>query len=58
MEYEAHGFLTATAEPFHQTVIAVFRVRSGQVVSCRDYINPLPLLEVFASLGDPHPADT
>ncbi|WP_328344131.1 nuclear transport factor 2 family protein [Micromonospora sp. NBC_00421] len=51
VEYEAHGVLTATAEPFHQQVIAVFRVKNGQVVSYRDYINPLPLMEALASLG-------
>jgi len=30
------------------TVIAVFRVRNGQIVSYRDYINPLPLAEALA----------
>ncbi|MFG1866693.1 nuclear transport factor 2 family protein [Micromonospora arborensis] len=31
-------------------VIAVFRVRDGQILSYRDYINPLPLLEALASI--------
>jgi ketosteroid isomerase-like protein len=45
VEYAAHGSVVATGAPFRQTVIAVFRVVDGQVVSYRDYINPLPLLE-------------
>ncbi|MCZ7437602.1 nuclear transport factor 2 family protein [Micromonospora sp. WMMC241] len=44
VEYEAHGTVVATGAPFEQTVIAVFRVRDGLVVSYRDYINPLRLL--------------
>ncbi|MFG1674518.1 nuclear transport factor 2 family protein [Micromonospora sp. NPDC049282] len=44
VEYEAHGAVVATGAPFEQTVIAVFRVRDGLVVSYRDYINPLRLL--------------
>jgi hypothetical protein len=31
-------------------VIAVFRVQNGQVMSYRDYINPLPLMEALASI--------
>jgi ketosteroid isomerase-like protein len=49
VEYEAHGTVVATGAPFRQTVIAVFRVRNGQVLSYRDYINPLPLAEALAS---------
>jgi len=49
VEYEAHGAVIATGAPFKQTVIAVFRVRNGQVLSYRDYINPLPLAEALAS---------
>ncbi|MEW9528914.1 nuclear transport factor 2 family protein [Microbispora sp. NPDC049125] len=49
VEYDAYGTVVATGAPFHQTVIAVFRVRDGQVLSYRDYINPLPLMEAYAS---------
>ncbi|MEV4512227.1 nuclear transport factor 2 family protein [Dactylosporangium sp. NPDC049525] len=52
VEYEAHGTVIATGAPFEQTVIAVFRVRNGQVLSYRDYINPLPLAEALASVSD------
>jgi ketosteroid isomerase-like protein len=44
-EYDADATVLATGAPFEQNVIAVFRVRDGLVVSYRDYINPLPLLE-------------
>ena len=50
VEYEAHGSVLATGAPFHQTVIAVFRVHNGQIVSYRDYINPLRLAEALASV--------
>lgn len=48
-EYEAHGAVVATGEPFEQTVIAVFRVRDGQIQSYRDYLNPLPVAEALAA---------
>jgi ketosteroid isomerase-like protein len=48
VEYEALGTVITTDAPFHQTVIAVFRVRNGQILSYRDYINPLPLVEALA----------
>ena len=44
VEYEAYGTVVRTRAPFRQTVIAVFRVRDGQVVSYRDYLDPLPLI--------------
>ena len=50
VEYEAHGTVVPTGAPFRQTVIAVFRVRDGQILSYRDYINPLPLAEALASV--------
>jgi hypothetical protein len=48
VEYEAHGTVVTTGAPFRQTVIAVFRVRDGQIVSYRDYLNPLPLIEAMS----------
>ncbi|WP_406070116.1 nuclear transport factor 2 family protein [Micromonospora sp. NBC_01638] len=50
VEYEAHGTLVTTGAAFEQVVIAVFRVRNGQILSYRDYINPLPLLDALASI--------
>jgi uncharacterized protein len=43
----------ATGAPFHQVVIAVFRVQNGQILSYRDYIKPLPLIEARAGLARP-----
>jgi ketosteroid isomerase-like protein len=48
VEYDAHGTVLPTGAPFEQSVIAVFRVRHGRILSYRDYINPLPLIEAFA----------
>jgi ketosteroid isomerase-like protein len=50
VEYEAHGTVVPTGAPLRQTVIAVFRVRDGQILSYRDYINPLPLAEALESV--------
>ncbi|GAB3083092.1 nuclear transport factor 2 family protein [Micromonospora schwarzwaldensis] len=52
VEYEAHGTVVATGAPFTQTVIAVFRVRAGLIVSYRDYVNPLPLMAALAGATD------
>ena len=49
VEYEARGAVVPTGAPFEQSVIAVFRIRDGQVLSYRDYINPLPLMEAYGS---------
>jgi ketosteroid isomerase-like protein len=52
IEYDAHGTVIPTGAPFHQTIIAVLRIRDGLVVSYRDYLNPLVLAEVLASVGN------
>ncbi|GAB3845580.1 nuclear transport factor 2 family protein [Dactylosporangium cerinum] len=51
VEYEAHGTVIPTGAPLHQTIIAVLRIRDGLVVSYRDYLNPLVLAEVLASVS-------
>lgn len=45
VEYEAHGTITTTGAPYVQTIIAVFRVRDGRILSYRDYLNPLALAQ-------------
>jgi ketosteroid isomerase-like protein len=50
VEYDAHGVVVATGAPFEQTVIAVIRVRNGQILSYRDYVNPLPLAAALAGV--------
>ncbi|MFF5173951.1 nuclear transport factor 2 family protein [Micromonospora sp. NPDC000089] len=52
VEYEAHGTVIPTGAPLHQTIIAVLRIRDGLVVAYRDYLNPLVLAEILASLGN------
>ena len=52
VEYDAHGTVVPTGAPFHQTIIAVLRIRDGLVVSYRDYLNPLVLAETLASAGN------
>jgi uncharacterized protein len=48
VEYDVSGSVVATGAPFEQSVIAVLRVRDGLIVSYRDYLNPLPLIEALA----------
>jgi ketosteroid isomerase-like protein len=50
VEYEAYGTITTTGAPYQQTIIAVFRVRDGRIVSYRDYLNPLALAEARVSV--------
>jgi ketosteroid isomerase-like protein len=50
VEYEAHGHVTVTGAPYRQTIIAVFRVRDGRIVSYRDYLDPLALAEARAAV--------
>ncbi|PTA47925.1 nuclear transport factor 2 family protein [Micromonospora sp. RP3T] len=48
VEYDVRGRVLASGAPFRQRVIAVFRVRDGQIVSYRDYLDPLPVAEALA----------
>jgi uncharacterized protein len=52
VEYEAHGTVIPTGAPLHQTIIAVLRVEDGLVVAYRDYLNPLVLAEILASVAN------
>lgn len=40
-EYELHGELTATGEPFSSRFAMVITVRNGYIVHSRDYTNPI-----------------
>lgn len=42
-EYDIHGQVTATGQPFAFSYILVLRVRDGQIVHLRDYLNPLAM---------------
>jgi ketosteroid isomerase-like protein len=48
-EYAACGSITTTGVLYHQSIIAVFRVSDGKIVSYRDYLNPLALIEAVIS---------
>jgi ketosteroid isomerase-like protein len=56
VEYEAHGSVTTTGDPYRQSIIAVYRVRGGQIVALRDYLDPLALAQARASV-EPANAD-
>ena len=61
-EYDLHGEMTQTGEPFSQRFLMVMTVRDGQIVHSRDYANPLTgarllgkLPELLAALGAGQP---
>lgn len=61
-EYQLHGELIETGEPFSQRFLMVMTVRDGQIVQSRDYTNPITgarllgkLLELLAALGAGEP---
>jgi hypothetical protein len=62
-EYQLHGELIETGQPFAQRFAMVMTVRNGQIVHSRDYTNPITgarmlgkLPELLAALGAGEPA--
>jgi uncharacterized protein len=58
IEYQLHGELTQTGEPFSQRFAMIMTVRDGQIVHSRDYTDPITgarllgkLPELLAALG-------
>lgn len=51
-EYELHGELTGTAEPFSLRFLMVMTIRDGQIVHTRDYANPIAGARVLGKLPD------
>ncbi|MGI8908991.1 MAG: nuclear transport factor 2 family protein [Rubrobacteraceae bacterium] len=45
-EYDAHGEVTTTGLPFTVRYLWVLRVSGGEILSWRDYWNPLEILEL------------
>lgn len=43
-EYDVHGESSITNDEIVQRVVLVLRVRNGEIITMRDYINPLVLL--------------
>jgi ketosteroid isomerase-like protein len=46
-EYDIRGTITSTGRPFVFSYILVLRVHDGQIVSLRDYLNPLAMSEAL-----------
>jgi hypothetical protein len=62
-EYDLHGELTQTGEPFGQRFLMIMTIRDGQIVHSRDYTNPVTgarllgkLPEFLAALSAGQPA--
>jgi uncharacterized protein len=51
-EFEYHGAVLATGRRFVTPCVFVMRVRDGQIVESRDYIEPLARERAFGRLGD------
>ena len=51
-EYELHGELTATGEPFSQRFVMVLTIRDGQIVHSRDYTNPVTGAKLLGRVPD------
>jgi len=47
LEFKSRGFVAATAKPYHQSSIAVIKVRDHKIIFLREYWNPINLLEAF-----------
>lgn len=48
VEFDAEGVVVATGKPYRFSYIAVITVRNGEIVSYRDYWNPLYVQEMSA----------
>jgi ketosteroid isomerase-like protein len=50
-EYEAHGTVTHTGKPFRMRYVQVLRARDGEIVTWRDYWNPLDGIRALGLRG-------
>ncbi|WP_198680760.1 nuclear transport factor 2 family protein [Lentzea terrae] len=48
VEFDAEGIVVATGKPYRFSYIAVITTRDGEIVSYRDYWNPLNVQELAA----------
>jgi ketosteroid isomerase-like protein len=51
-EFEYRGTLPGTGEPFARPCIFVMRVRDGQIVSSRDYVDHLGMAQMLGRLDE------
>jgi uncharacterized protein len=52
-EFDVHGEVTETGEPYQFSNLQVLTVREGKIVSLRDYWNPLDRPELAALIDRP-----
>lgn len=51
-EYELHGEMTATGEPFSVRFAMVLTIRDGHIVHSRDYTNPIAGARLLGKLPE------
>ena len=51
-EYELHGEMTATGEPFRMRFVMVVTIKDGQIVHSRDYSDPIAGARLLGRLPD------
>lgn len=49
-EYRGESIFKATRSPYSQDYISVFKVSNGQIVSIREYYNPLRVLRALGEM--------
>jgi uncharacterized protein len=52
LEFDYHATVVATGRPFVNRYVMLVRIRDGQILSSRDYANPLVSAEAFGRLPD------
>jgi ketosteroid isomerase-like protein len=51
-EYQLHGELIESGEPFAQRFVMVMTIRDGEIVHSRDYTNPIVGARMMGKLPD------
>ena len=51
-EYHSNSKLLASGAPYRNDYLGIFRFRGGKVSHWREYINPVVVAEVLATLGE------
>jgi uncharacterized protein len=51
-EYDAHGTVTSTGQPYQLRYLQVVNVRDGQITLWRDYSNPLATAELLGRVPE------
>jgi ketosteroid isomerase-like protein len=51
-EYDIYGEVTANGKPFQRRYIQMFKVHNGEIVTLRDYWNPIDTFEILDRLPE------